>query len=254
MDRLLMNRWSVVALALILWGALTNCSESDAFNSGDLSGKGGSLARFAISATHLYAVDNNALNVYRFEGDGTITKVNTVALGSGVETIATRDQWLYIGTNMAMFIYDISRPASPSFVSEYNHFVGCDPVVVQDTLAFVTLRTTGCRPASWNTLDVINIKDPKNPSVINSMGMSMPYGLGIDGKLLFVCEGVYGLNVYDVTDPYNLKLLKNYPDVNAYDVIPNHGTLVVTGSNGVFQYDYSDYNNIRHLSTINIQE
>lgn len=244
---------SLLVLSLAIGAMLSGCEDGDSARSGNLSGKGGSLARFAVNATHLYAVDNTALKVYQFESGGAIREVNSIKLGAGVETITTRDSWLYIGTNRAMFIYDISDPASPSFVSEYNHFVGCDPVVVQDTLAFVTLRTTGCRPASWNTLDVINIKDPKTPEVINSMGLSMPYGLGIDGKLLFVCEGVYGLNVYDVSDPFDLKLLKNYPDVIAYDVIPNHGTLVVTGSNGVFQYDYTDYNNITHLSTISIQ-
>lgn len=242
-----------LGVAFYLLISVAGCSEYDAAHTGDLSGKGGSLARFATTLTHLYAVNDNELNVYRFEADGSITAVNQVALNPGVETITTRDNWLYIGTNQAMLIYDITTPSSPLYVSEYQHLIGCDPVVVRDTLAFVTLRTSGCRPVGANTLDILNIKDPELPVLIASYGLQSPYGLGVDGNLLFVCEGENGLKVLDVSDPHAPVMLKNYQDVDAYDVITNRGILVLTGRNGIVQYDYSDHLNIRQLSIIQVQ-
>lgn len=247
--RLWVINHSIIILLMMLLASA--CSEDG--SEASLTGKGGSLARFAVSSTHLYAVDNTELHVYQFIEGGVISLVNSVTIGTGVETIVTVDDKLYIGTNQSMMIYDISSPSNPAFVSEYIHFVGCDPVVVQDTLAFVTLRTTSCRPSSVNTLDVLDIKNTLAPAVISTYTLESPYGLGIDGNLLFVCEGENGLKVFDISNPRNLTLLKHYRNVDAYDVIPRSGILVLTGKNGILQYDYSDRNNIQQLSTIVIQ-
>jgi len=242
-----------IAIAVVCYGAnfVSQCSDSEVRGTQGLSGKGGSLARFATTETHLYAVDHSSLHVFRFESDGATAFVNSIELGTGVETIATRGTGLFIGTTQAMIIYDIGNPDYPQYLSEYSHFTGCDPVVVQDTLAFVTLRTTGCRPATANTLDILNVKDPKQPSVVVSYRLESPYGLGIDGNLLFVCDGEHGLKVYDVTNLYYLKLLQKF-DVEAFDVIPDEGLLVLTGRQGIVQYDYSDKRNIREISRISI--
>jgi hypothetical protein len=240
------------ALICYLLLILSGCGSEDGTSTAGLSGRGGSLARFAVTPSHLYAVDNDNLNVYQFVENGSISQVNSIALGPGVETIATLDTRLYIGTNQAMLIYDISSPANPIHLSQFGHFLGCDPVVVQDTLAFITLRTTGCRPSTVNTLDIVNIKMPDQPTLVATYGLQSPYGLGIDGDLLFVCEGENGLKIFDVSNPYNLIVVKDYRDVDAYDVIPNRGILVLTGKHGIVQYDYSDHNNIRQLSSIEI--
>lgn len=243
--------YTAVTLCLLLIAA--GCASEDGSPSSGLSGKGGSLARFAVTSTHLYAVDNDELHVYQFMENGSVSLVNSVDLGPGIETIATLDTRLYIGTNQAMLIYDISSPANPLHLSQFRHFIGCDPVVVQDTLAFVTLRTTGCRPGVANTLDIVNIKVPAQPVLVASYGLQSPYGLGVDGDLLFVCEGENGMKIFDISNPHNLTVLRDYRDVDAYDVIPNGGILVLTGKHGIVQYDYSDHSNIRQLSAINIQ-
>jgi hypothetical protein len=242
-----------IAIAVVCYGAhfVSQCSDNEVRGTQGLSGKGGSLARFATTDTHLYAVDNSSLHVFRFEPDGATSFVNSFELGTGVETIATLGTELFIGTMQAMIIYDIGNPDYPQYLSEYSHFTGCDPVVVQDTLAFVTLRTTGCRPSTANTLDILNVKDPKQPSIVVSYGLESPYGLGIDGNLLFVCDGKHGLKVYDVSNLYYLQLLQKF-DVEAFDVIPDDGLLVLTGREGVVQYDYSDKRNIREISRISI--
>jgi hypothetical protein len=232
--------------------AAMSLSCDDEGSPANFTGKSGSLARFAVTDTHLFSVDDESLNVFQIMANGSLEQVNSRFLGSGVETIFALGQRLYIGTNSAMVIYDILNPASPNFVSQYSHFVACDPVVVQDTLAFVTVRTNNCNGSDRNTLDIINIKNAELPFVLSNYMLQSPYGLGVDGNLLFVCEGDNGLKVFDISNPYNAVLLQNYSNVNAFDAIANNGVLIVTGAGGIVQYDYSNRNSIEKLSEISI--
>ncbi|MBL0744727.1 LVIVD repeat-containing protein [Chryseolinea lacunae] len=237
-----------ILLMMVL--AVFACDDSGGPTANTLTGRGGSLARFAVTETHLYAVEDATMKVYQFMDDGALEKINEVDLGSGAETIYATGQRVFIGKNDGMVAFDITNPANPVYYTSYAHFVSCDPVVVQDTMAYVTLRSSGCRPSGANQLDVVNIKDPMHVSVVGSYALTEPYGLGIDGGLLFVCEGDHGLTLLDVSEPLNAKIIKHYPDYHAYDVIPNHGTLILTGNDGVAQYDYTDKNAMKKLSLI----
>lgn len=243
---------------LVIFGLVAalnfSCDDGSNGDGAALTGKSGSLARFAITDTHLYAVDDQQLNVYQILQDGALGKINVITIGSGVETIFARGNELFIGTTSAMLTYDITNPSAPVLLSIYSHFVACDPVVVQDTLAFVTIRSNNCRNASVNQLDILNIKNLSQPVVLSSYNLDSPYGLGVDGNLLFVCEGDFGLKVLNVSNPRNATLIKQYSGINAYDVIPNDGILILTGSDGIMQYDYSDESNITKLSTIPVQQ
>lgn len=241
----------LISLAVLL---LFSCEDGSNGDGSSLTGKAGSLARFAITNTHLYAVDDDELNVYQILADGSLGKINSIYVGPGVETIFARGNELFIGTNSAMLTYDITGPSAPVMLSTYSHFVACDPVVVQDTVAFVTIRSTNCRNAGVNQLDIINIKELSNPVLLSSYNLNSPSGLGVDGDLLFVCEGDFGLKVLNVSNPKSASLIKHYENIHAYDVIPNDGVLILTGNDGVMQYDYTDQSNITKLSTIPVQK
>ena len=134
----------------------------------------------------------------------------------------------------------------------FSHARSCDPVVVDDTLAYITLRTgTGCG-GNLNVLDVVNIKDITKPKAVISYGMTNPHGLGKDGDLLFICDGSAGLKVYDASDPKKItnNIIYRYADIHAYDVIPVDNILMLIGDDGLYQYDYSNVKSIRLLSTI----
>jgi hypothetical protein len=243
-----------LSILLLLTGIVFSCEDSGSENSTSLTGKGGSLARFAVTSTHLYAVDDESLNVYQILDHGELGKIHSVFLNEGVETIFAYDESLYIGTNNAMITYDITNPSEPAFVSSYSHIVACDPVVVQDTLAFVSIRVSDCRPTGLNTLDIISIKNPSEPTLLSNYTLESPYGLGVDGNLLFVCEGEHGLKILDISNPFNAKLIKSYYNEHAYDVIPHEGLLILTGDEGIAQYDYTDQLNIRRLSLLPVQQ
>ncbi|MEX0856573.1 MAG: hypothetical protein WD016_00395 [Balneolaceae bacterium] len=218
------------------------------------AGIGGSMARFAINGDYLYAVDHR--NLITFDISSQIpTEGNKRDVGWAIETIFPYQQNLFIGSESAMYIYDISDPAFPTQISIYNHFTACDPVVVEGNFAYVTLREGArCPQQGVNRLEVIDVEDPVYPKEIATYEMSNPHGLGIDGGYLFISEGDKGLRIMDATDPYKITQLRHIEDIRTFDVIPFNNVLMVTGETGIVQYDYSDINNVEHLSTIPVKE
>jgi hypothetical protein len=169
-----------------------------------------------------------------------------------METVFPYKNNLFIGSQSGMHILDISTPATPVKVSTYAHIRVCDPVVVQNHLAYVTLRSGNECAGFTNQLEVIDIKNLSQPELLKTYPMSNPHGLGIDQSTLFICDGDAGLKIYDASDISSIdkNQLAHYADVNAYDVIPFNNVVMMIGSDGIFQYDYSDPKNIRFLSRL----
>jgi hypothetical protein len=216
------------------------------------SGKGGSMARFTISGNHLYTVSNTDLQVLDISITTSPKKGEKIRLGWGIETIFPYQDKLFIGSTTGMHIYDNSNPTSPVHLSTYAHVNSCDPVVVDGDLAWVTLRSGTECAGFTNQLDVINISNPRNPTLLKTYPMQNPHGLGIDRSTLFLCEGKFGLKVFDVKDhlKVNENLLSHFKEHDAFDVIPIGNNLLLIGQDGLYQYDYSDLSRIRLLSKI----
>ncbi|NMC40774.1 MAG: hypothetical protein GYA43_06340, partial [Bacteroidales bacterium] len=105
-----------------------------------------------------------------------------------------------------------------------------------------------------NLLEVIDISSVTAPYLVKSYPMYNPHGLGVDGNLLFICDGAAGLKIYDKSDPLNIinNKLAHYPDFVTFDVIPMNGILMLVGEDGIYQYNYSNPQNIVRISHIPI--
>jgi hypothetical protein len=240
--------WMLVVLA-----AFGGCSESKSDSNmapNANNGVGGSMARFAIVDNYLYTVSNSNLKVFDINQPQQPRQVQDVKLGLNIETIFPYNNMLFIGSRTGMHIYDNANPLQPVFLSQYQHVMSCDPVVVQGNYAYVTLRDgTPCRFGA-NLLDVVDISNPRSPQQVRSIPMLNPHGLGVDGNVLFVCEGEHGLKVFDVTDPAQPVEKQFIKGIRTYDVIPRNKVLLVVGKDGLMQYDYSDADNPKLLSMI----
>ena len=95
-----------------------------------------------------------------------------------------------------------------------------------------------------------------SPVLMKSYPMSEPYGLGVDNKTLFVCDGQAGLKIYDASDRLRIDqhMLKQYTNIKALDVIPFGNVLIMIAEDGIYQYNYTDLQNIKQLSKIPIGE
>ena len=212
------------------------------------------MARFTITGNFLYAIDHSNLYTINIQNPESPTQAPLKQVGWGIETIFPYQGNLFIGAQNGMHIYSIANPQSPEKLSTFSHVQSCDPVVVNDTLAYVTLRGGTPCGGFTNQLDIINIKNLQSPQLLVSHSMTEPYGLGYDKGLLFICEGSHGLKVFDVTNIYDMskRLLDQVTDVHAYDVIPYQDVLMLVGLDGLYQYDYSDPADLKLISRLPI--
>jgi hypothetical protein len=234
-------------------GDLANASAESGVRSTSAPGIGGSMARFTISQSTLYVVDNSSLLLFNLSNPNSPLQGSTTHLGWNIETIFPYGNHLFIGSSTGMHIYNVSNPSSPVRVAVYEHIDACDPVVVDDNYAYVTLRDGNECNTFTNQLEVVDIQNLSNPHKIAEYPMTNPHGLGIRDEILFICDGRDGLKVYDASNVLTIgqNMIKHYSNINAFDVIPyGNKKLLMIGANGLLQFDYTDINNIQLLSTI----
>jgi len=203
-------------------------------------GQGGSLARFKIVANYLYAVDNHSINIFEISDLANPQDMEDVYAGFDIETIFNRGDQLFLGSRSGMYIYDITEPSNPSFISEFQHGTACDPVVVDGDYAYITLRGGNNCGATESGLFLVDISDISNPSLTATYPMEEPYGLGIMNNTLFVCDGSFGLKVFDTSNVPDLVAIQNFEDITTFDVIPLQDHLLMVGEGTLYQYSYSD--------------
>lgn len=225
---------------------------ADASKSQSTTGQGGSLARFMIVNDYLYAVDSHSINVFNIQDLANPQDLEDVFAGFDIETIFNRGDQLFLGSMRGMYIYDISSPAKPTLISEFQHGTACDPVVVDGDYAYVTLRGGSMCGATESGLFIVDISDITNPVLAETYPMDGPYGLGIKDEKLFICDGASGLKVYDKTDIENLVPLNHFKDIDAFDVIPLENSLLMVGAEIIYQYEYLE-DTIKLLSTLNLE-
>jgi len=237
---------------------------------GNIIGITGSMSRFAITNDILYTLhirnywnsdprygsysySVGELKVFKLTNNQA-SQVNSIQVGSNVETVFAYENHLFLGMSNGMSIFSIKEPSSPVYVTSAWHFWGCDPVVVSGNYAYLTVRSTNTCGQNGNILQVWSISDITQPKMISQFNMQEPYGLGIDDNKLFVCDK--GLKVYDATDPVLVgsKLLFSTSDFKGFDLIPYNNLLLVIGEDGLYQYSYSSDNKLNRLSVIPVSK
>ncbi len=229
----------LIALSICLVG--WSCSKEGTTDAvAASSGKAGSLSKFTIVGNFLYAVDSRFLYAYDISNPANPVKTSTAAIDFNVETIYPFKNRLFIGTSTGMFIYSIDIPGAPTKLAEARHARSCDPVVANDSIAFVTLKgNTNCGPAV-SGLYVHDIKNIFQPVLIKTLPIASPEGLGLEGSTLYICCNNDGLKVFNVADPTNPIEIKTITGAYFIDVIPYGNLLICYVSTGIRLYDISN--------------
>ena len=241
----------------------TSSSSSDGsggMSGGSQSGKGGSMARFAISGDYLYTLNKREITAFDITQPSKPLPYTKDAVSWDVETLFSYGDYLFVGAEGGVYVYNKPTPSTGiELKATYSHVRSCDPVVIEDGFAYVTLNNgSSCRiKGGRNALEVLDVQDPLSPKISknsagveNSKNMIDPKGLGVDGNILFVCDGAGGLKVFDINKTENnetnittvdLKFNRNstIDEVDCYDVITNNKNLIVSNGKDVRQYDYS---------------
>ena len=215
------------------------------------TGVAGSISRFSIVGDYLYNIDYSDLHLFDISGESP-QKISDIHIGWQIETIYPYEDKLFFGAMDGMFIYDNSDPASPTFLSKYQHVTSCDPVVVRGDYAYVTLRSGTACQGFTNQLDIVNVSDPANPFLEKTYQMQNPHGLAIYGNCLYICEGAHGLKSFgvDFMDPTNITLTATETGIHALDVIALQNMLMIVGNDGFYQYSRSCGSALEYLGVI----
>jgi hypothetical protein len=205
---------------------------------------------FALVDTFLYYVDVNdgsvvAMSVSQPEAPRVLGRT---PVGWGLETLFPNGRYLFVGSETGMLILD--RDPDPVFLTHrgaFTHGRACDPVVVEDSVAYVTLRGgTACGPAE-DALLAVSIADPSSARLLCSASPPTPHGLAVQGHHIYVGNGGNGLSLYRATLPDSLSLVARWPWV-ARDFIWSGSMLYVLEPAGVSAYDVSNPQHPTRLS------
>ena len=204
-------------------------------------GTGGSYARFQIKNDALYAVETYNLNVFNIENPENAFFDKEIYMtewfgGGEFETLFRQKDYLFVGSTTGMFVVDAHDEFNPYFLSGFSHATACDPVVVDGTTAYITVRGGTTCGAIEDQINVIDVNDMANPTLLSSYMIDQPYGLGVNENLLYVCTGTGGLKVFNAENSI-LTLENSYSD-NVTDVIPLPSHLIAVGPNTIYQYNY----------------
>lgn len=214
-------------------------------------GLGGSQARFTIHEDYLYTVDISELYAFNLTNSCPVLESKNI-IGWNIETIYPYDNKLFIGSQNGMFMYGLTNPAKPHFISTVQHWRSCDPVVADGNRAYVTLHGGTECGGFTNQLDIIDITNIESAYILKSHPMKKPLGLGIKQNILYLCDD--GLKVMDVTDWNDLKLMWHDSNVTSYDVIvyPDREQIILVGEAGVIQYNTENKRDLKILSNIRV--
>lgn len=229
--------YKLLAACLICFAGWACSKDNAADVSASSTGMAGSLSKFTIVDNFLYAVDSRYLYAYDISNPVNPVIKSTIPINFNVETIYPFKNRLFIGTTNGMFIYSIDVQAAPVKIGEALHVRSCDPVVANDTIAFVTLKgNTWCGPAV-SGLYVHDIKNVMQPVLIKTLPIPSPEGLGLQGSILYICCNSDGLKVFNVANPANPIEIKTIGGGYFKDVIPYGNLLICYVSTGISLYD-----------------
>ena len=208
----------------------------------------GSMTRFLPINGYLYTINFNELVLFQIESDyrpSPWIKKNTE---TQAETLFQLNDLLFVGSVNGMLVYDVSNAADPNYINRIEHMRSCDPVVADSDYAYVTLRGgTNCF-TDVNELQIIDIQDPQNLSVVSRKDMYNPHGLGIYNDHLIICDGTAGIKIVDVSTATEPSIVNSAPIQFAYDVIIDYPNALIVGDKDLYQYDISNLPEIQLIS------
>lgn len=215
----------------------TDAADNVAFNEVSTAG---SMTRFLPVDRYLYTINFNELILFNIEENYQPNRFARLDTGTQAETLFQLNDLLFVGSTTGMLMYDVANPANPEYLNSIDHFRSCDPVVADESYAYVTLRGgTNCFTQA-NELQIIDIQNPSELSVVSRQALYNPHGLALWNDYLFVCDGSAGLKIIDVSDREEPEILSSENIPFAYDIIIDYPNAMVVGESILYQYDLTN--------------
>lgn len=241
---------NVPGIWLMSGGPLAGASGGGSTNA---PGQAGSMSRFALMNNRLYTVSTMQLQVFNLNNAADPVYTKTVFPGTGnIETLYPFNNTLFIGSMNGMHIFSVTDPDNPVKTGMFTHAAACDPVITDGSYAYVTLRSGTLCASQSNQMDVVNVSNINNPSLVKTYPFTNPHGLSKDGNSIFLCDGAAGLKILDAHDVNHIQTLKVFSGINAYDVIAANDLAITVANDGLYFISYANPADIRIISKLSI--
>lgn len=265
-------------LVIVLLFFFTACEDSGSSNSeGSTSvmveSIGSSTSKFKIYNNRLYSIKDNFLKVYDISDADNIQPLSWTYLNSPITSMFVYDEKLIAATNSGLKIFSI-KDDMIEFLKNSDTFIPCQRFFVEDTLLYVLNNLDTCKDYLYdmysydpyyyeevdrfkedptnnmildNGIEVYDVSDFSSPKLLTKISSYNPIALSVKDDLLYVCEGKYGLKVYDINrSENNISLSRNniYRDAKCSDLITSSGYLYTITADNLGIYDYNQLDNI----------
>lgn len=254
MKPILLNIAPLLAAALILTGCTggSDGSSSDTATGPGQTGTAGSTARMIIDGDYLYAISGDTVQLFDIQQPSMPSAQQQVQIAWTIQTLFAYENYLLVGAADGIHILDNTDRGNPFEVGDFRHAQTRDPVVAQNDVAYATLQRDDsiAGGAIVNQLNVIDISDVTNPTLVGTESLEAPAGLAVKGDRLYVCDGSAGLTIYDVSNKLQPVFRNKLNSINCNDVIAADETLHVIGPQEYAQYNTQGVERPQLISSI----
>ncbi len=165
----------------------------------------GAPRQMAAQGNFVYSADEYGLSIYDLSDPGKITTASRIELqleGHQTLAISVSGNYAYVGdAGAGLKIVDISDPANPKFITAYN-YENTGSIFSTEDILFIGHYGEGISTAA-------NSKPGTKPTFLgNYKTIGSVEETYVEDNLLIASEGSGGLEILDVSDPANLKLVQ----------------------------------------------
>ncbi len=258
-----------VLLAIFLLIFLSACEESSSSSSSDSSSvtvesKGTSSSKFKIKNDRLYSIKDDILKVYDISEPQSVYPLSQTFLGFSITGMFIYDETLIAASSSGLKVFSLNGD-NITFLANSDDFIPCQRFFVDGSLLFVLNNLEVCENYlnnSYNNyyyestfeledivvdngIEVYDISEFLAPKLLTKVSSYNPVALSVQDDTLYVCEGEYGLKVYDINrSDNNISLNKNntYRNAPCEDLITASNYLYGINPDGLDIYDYNELN------------
>ncbi|MFX1279734.1 MAG: LVIVD repeat-containing protein [Promethearchaeota archaeon] len=212
------------------------------------------ISHVKIYENYLYAgCESNGFQIFElseyitpkliYEFAPNINAYNTILKGNQLFVCSVAED-SYDG---GLYIFNVSNPFNPLLLGNFtNPMRDFYDVEIVNQICFAATYDSG--------LISLDVSNPANITVLDSIGgylLNFSQSLEVHGDLAFVSNGIVGLDIYNISNPLDLKFITNFAMGGfCYDVKIQHNyAFIAKGYDGIEILDISDIMNIQSIST-----
>jgi hypothetical protein len=158
-------------------------------------------------------------------------------IGSKVSTAAISDTLAFLGDGQALTILDVSDPARPTCRSHLALPPNVAVTAIQVSGAYAYLALGNPNDSDVG-LQIVDVHNPDNPTLLGSYNGADAADLAIKGKLVYLAA-VPDLKIIDVSDPATPVLAGTYM-LGSTGKLQMSGNLLYLNNQGLFTFEILD--------------